>query len=128
MKFSVSRIVLGFTLVLASLTALAGEVPFSQKTFDDLRASGKPVVVHVHATWCAVCKKQAEIVDTLAADKQFKDLTVLRADFDTEKDLLKTLNVAHRSTFVAFKGSAEVARSAGDTNPDSIAALLTKAL
>ncbi len=126
MKF-LSRIVFSFALVLASLAAIAGEMPFSQKIFDDLRANGKPVVVHVHASWCGVCKKQAEIMDTLAVDKQFKDLTVLRADFDTEKDLLKTLKVVHQSTFVAFKGGTEVARSAGETNKDSIAALLAKA-
>lgn len=122
------RFILGFVLLMCSLTLFAGELPFDQKEFDNLRAAGKPVVVHIHATWCAVCKKQADVVSLLVKDKQFENLTVLRADFDTEKELMKNLNVAYRSTFVAFKGSSEVGRSAGETSQDSISALFAKAL
>jgi len=122
------RAVLGFTLMVASLAVFAGEMPYSQKTFDDLRAAGSPVVVDVHATWCPVCKKQDGIVNTLLEEKQFKDLTVLIVDFDTEKDVMKSFNVSNRSTFVAFKGRKEVARSTGDTQQDSITALFMKAL
>ena len=75
-----------------------------------------------------MCKKQAGIVSELMADPKFKDLTVLRADFDTEKALMQSLNVAHRSAFIAFKGQTEVGRSEGDTNKDNIAALFAKAL
>ena len=127
MKFFL-RLFFGFFLLLSSLTAFSGELPFSQKTFDDLRAAGKPVVVYVHADWCPVCKKQGPLVSTLEGQPQFKELTVLSANFDTEKALLKSLNVAHQSTFVAFKGNLEVGRSTGDTNQDSIAALFLKTL
>lgn len=127
MKFF-SRIFAGLAFVAMSLGAMAGELPFSQKVFDDLRAAGKPVAIHVHATWCGVCSKQTEITASLLRDPQFKDLTLLKADFGTEKALLKTLQVNYQSTFIAFKGNTEAARSTGDTNPDSIAALLRKAL
>jgi thiol-disulfide isomerase/thioredoxin len=110
------------------LSAMADELPFSQKAFDELRTAGKPVVLHVHATWCNVCKKQAEIVSSLMRYAPFKDITVFRADFDTEKDVQRALNIVHRSIFVAFKGQAEVGRSAGDTNPESIAALFRKTM
>lgn len=40
----------------------AGEMPFDRKVFDELRAAGTPVVVHVHEKWCGTCKKQARIV------------------------------------------------------------------
>jgi len=122
------RLFFGILLLLSSLTAFSGELPFSQKTFDDLQAAGKPVVVYIRADWCPVCKKQAPLVSTLEGQPQFKELTVLSANFDTEKALLKSLNVAHQSTFVAFKGKVEVGRSTGDTNQDSIAALFLKTL
>lgn len=119
-----------FGVVLAAISAVvsAGEMPFNQKVFDELRAAGKPVVVHVHAQWCGTCKVQARVVTPLLSDPEFKDLTLLRADFDKEKALLKTLKVANRSTFVAFKGNTEVGRSTGETNKERIAALLRKAL
>jgi thiol-disulfide isomerase/thioredoxin len=121
-------ILVAFSFMAAGLSAMAEELPFSQKTFDELRTAGKPVVLHVHAPWCNVCKKQAEIVSSLMKDAQFKNVTVLRADFDTEKDVQRALNIPYRSTFVAFKGQAEVGRSSGDTNADSIAALFRKAM
>ena len=106
----------------------AAEMPFDQKTFDELRASGKPVVVHVHAVWCGTCKVQASIVTPLLAEPEFASLTVLRADFDQEKALLRAFNVADRSTFIAFRRGKEVARSVADMNKESIANLMRKAL
>ena len=122
-----SRLALGLATLTLGLAATAGEVPFDQKTFDDLRAAGRPVVLHVHAAWCDVCRKQAEIADRLADQPEFKALTVMRADYDADKAVQAQLKIAHRSTFVAFKGADEVARSIGDTHPESIAALMRKA-
>jgi len=127
MKF-VFRSILAFTLLVTSLFAFAGEQAFDQTTFDALRAAGNPVVVHVHAPWCPVCRKQAEVISSLESDAQFKNVTVLRVDFDTEKDVQKALDVKARSTIIGFKGNAEVGRSTGDTDPDKIAALFSKTL
>lgn len=127
MKFAL-RSILAFTLLVSSLFAFAGEQAFDRTTFDTLRAAGKPVVVHVHAPWCPVCKKQAEVISSLESDARFKDVTVMRVDFDTEKDVQRTLDVKARSTLVAFKGNTEVGRSTGETNRDRIAALFSKTL
>ena len=64
----------------------------------------------------------------LEADPRFKDLVVLDVDFDSQKDVLRTLNVRVQSTLIAFKGAAETARSTGDTQPASIAQLLGSTL
>jgi thioredoxin 1 len=118
----------GLLFTLASAIAGAAEMPFDQKTFDELRASGRPVVVHVHAVWCGTCKVQASIVTPLLAEPEFASLTVLRADFDREKALLRAFDVADRSTFLAFRRGKEVARSVADMNRESIANLMRKAL
>ena len=123
-----SSVLFGAVLAIANAVASAGEMPFSKKAFDDLRAAGKPVVVHISAQWCGTCKVQARIVTPLLSAPEFKDLTLLQADFDKEKALLKALKVANQSTFVAFKGSMEVGRSTGVTKKDDIAALLRKAI
>ena len=59
---------------------------------------------------------------------EFKNLAVLRADFDTEKTLLRTYRVRNQSTFIVFKHGKEVTRSTGETDKDAIAAILKQAL
>ena len=125
---TLSHALLGLLFLVAAVAGTAAELPFTQKAFDDLRAEGKPVVVHVYAVWCGICKVQARLVSPMLEDPRFKRLTLLRADFDKEHALFKSLAVTDRSTFVAFKGGTEVGRSTGDMNQESIAALLLKAL
>jgi hypothetical protein len=59
---------------------------------------------------------------------EFKDYTVLRVNFDTQKDVRKALRVPNQSTLIVYRGKREVARSTGDTSKDSIAASLRKGL
>ena len=118
----------GLVLTAASAVTMAAELPFDQKTFDELRNSGKPVVIHVYAVWCGTCKVQAGIVTPLLSEPEFASLTLLKADFDKEKKLIQAINVSDRSTFVAFKGATEVGRSVAYMNKESIASLLRKTL
>jgi hypothetical protein len=75
-----------------------------------------------------VCKAQAPILARLKNEPKFKDMVAFEIDFDSQKDLLRKLNVRSQSTLIVFKGKTEVGRSTGDTNPGSIAALLGKAV
>ena len=59
---------------------------------------------------------------------KFHDLVAFQIDFDSQKDLLKKFDVFMQSALIAFKGAKEVGRSTGDTNAESIEALLEKSL
>jgi thioredoxin 1 len=115
---------------IAALAFAAGAraVAFSRPAFEQAVASGRPVILAVHASWCPTCKAQKPIMDALMREPGRKDVTLFVADFDTEAALKKQLHVAQQSTFVVFKGGKEVGRSTGDTDRAAIAALFDKAL
>jgi thioredoxin 1 len=108
--------------------ALAAELPYRSDTLDRLLADGRPVVVDFHADWCPICRAQAPVIKNLLSKPEFKDLTVLIANYDTELPLRKSLNVSQQSTLVVFRHGKEVARSTGQTDPEKLAAFLRQAL
>jgi thioredoxin 1 len=112
----------------ATAALAASPKPFNAATFDAAQKAGKPILIHVHASWCPTCKAQAPILDQLTSLPKFRELAYFIVDFDSQKDLLSRFGVRSQSTLVAFKGAAEAGRSAGDTNRASIAALLDKTL
>jgi thiol-disulfide isomerase/thioredoxin len=118
------------TIALIMVTAPAGadEQPFSTATLDQLLASGQPVAVDFHADWCPTCRAQAPIIRQLLSTPEFKNLTILIANYDTELALRKSLNVAKQSTLVVFRHGKEVARSTGDTSREGLAGLLRQAV
>jgi len=115
-------------LLLATGIVSADEVPFDQATYAQAVAAGKPVVVYLHADWCPTCRAQKPILDKLAAEAQFKPVTIFVADFDKEIALEKSLKVTHQSTFVVFRQGHEVTRSTGQTDEAAIRATLKQAL
>jgi thioredoxin 1 len=118
-----------FTLGLAASAAFALTVkPYSAQTLADAQKANQAVTLHFHADWCPTCVAQSKALDALKTDASLKPVTVLTVDYDKEKDLRKTLKVRSQSTFVVFKGAAEVARNGGDTDPAKIKAALAKSL
>jgi thiol-disulfide isomerase/thioredoxin len=84
--------------------------------------------VEIHATWCPTCKAQAPILSEIEKGADYKTLLVLHVDFDAQKDAVRRFGARMQSTLITFKGGKETGRSVGDTNPDSLAALLAKAI
>ncbi len=120
------KIILSFFL-LQSLLFAAGK-PYSQTEFDKLNKEGKPIVLHIHAKWCSTCATQDPILNSLMRVNEFKNLTFFNVDYDTSKDLLKTLRVSRQSAIIVFKQGKEQGRSLGDTQENSIKQLLKKAI
>ena len=110
-------------------SALAGEfAPYSEVAFEAAQKAGQPILVQISAPWCPICKAQKPILAKLAADPRFKDLVILDIDFDTRKDVVRRFDARSQSTLIVFKGTKEVARSVGETQPEWIEGLLEKAL
>jgi thioredoxin 1 len=126
-----SRRALALALVALPVTfnAFAAEkIGYSPDAFDAAQKAGKPILVEIHAPWCPTCKAQTPILTNLEAEPQYAGLKVFHVDFDSQKEAVRRFGARMQSTLVVFKGEAETGRSVGDTNADSIAALLSKTL
>jgi thioredoxin 1 len=126
------RVVLAGMAAAASLTygsALAAEEqPFTPELFQAAQDQHKSILIDIYASWCPTCRAQKPILSALLAKPRFKDLTVLRVDFDNQKNDVRNFGANVQSTLIVFKGREEVGRSIGQTKPDALAALLDKAI
>jgi len=118
-----------FLLLAVSGLARALDIqPYTANALQQAQAAGKPVAVHFHADWCPTCKAQEQAFDSLRGDAKLKGITLLVANYDTERDLKKAMNVRSQSVVVVFRGSKETARIGGETKPEKIKAALLTAL
>lgn len=108
--------------------AAADRLPFDMGAFQSARAAGLPVLVDISAPWCSTCKVQTEIVSQLVRSPKFDALVIFEVDYDTQKDIMRSLGAQFRSTLIAYRGEAEVGRIVGDTRWTAIEALLASAI
>ena len=104
----------------------ATSVAFDQAAFAAAQKAGKPILVDIWASWCPTCAQQKPIIEKLAADPAFKDLVILKVDFDSQKDVVRGFGARSQSTLIVFRGEREQGRSVGDTDAVSIRALLAR--
>jgi thioredoxin 1 len=119
----------GLALVSAGPSArAAAPARYSAAAFAAAQATGKPILVAVHAPWCPTCTMQKPILSSLLGQPKFGDYIMLDVDFDSQKDVVRELQARMQSTLIVYRGKDERGRSVGDTNAASIEALLAKAL
>jgi len=123
----IKRLLVLLALLFPLFAHAVGE-PYTQDKLDALNRSGKPVLVFIHADWCPTCRAQDAVLEKLLPSDEFKAITTLRVDFDTQKPVVKAFGVRYQSTLIVFKGGREVARVTGETDRDRLADLLRKAL
>lgn len=120
--------IIGAVLVAVAGLANALEVrPYTSDELAQAQKAGKPVALHFHADWCPTCRAQTQALETLKAEPGL-DVTVLVADYDTEKQLKRQHGVRAQSTLIAFKGAKETGRVIGDTSAEGLKAVLKSAL
>lgn len=106
----------------------AAPQPFTEAAFDAAQKAGKPILIDTYATWCQICARQAPILEKLHAEAKYKDLVIFRVNFDTQKDVMRKFHANVQSTLIAFRGTKEVGRSVGETQPEWVEDLLDKTL
>lgn len=118
----------GVSLLLAGQALARDPIPFDQAAFEAAQAAGESILIHVTAPWCGECRAQKPIVAELTDKPEFAGLKFFNVDFDSQKDVLRAFRVQYQATFIVFKGTTEVGRSTGVTDPTEIRALFEKAI
>lgn len=101
---------------------------YDQMAFDQAQAANKPILVWVHAPWCPVCREQEKAIKEITADPAYRDLVVLRIDFDTQKPLWQKFGATMQSTLIGFHGKRETGRVAHESDVARIAPVLRSTL
>lgn len=102
--------------------------PFKNDDFAAALAAGGPVVVHVTAPWCPICRAQKPILERLLDDPRFKDYALFAVDFDNDKASVRAVGARLQSTLIVYRGGREIARTVGDREDGWIEELFEKAL
>ena len=119
--------VLALGLAAAAMPVLAlapGFAPYTKEGFEAALKGTKPVLVHVHAEWCPVCKRQETVFKTLADKPDFAKITPILVNYDTDKAFNTAHKVTAQSVILLFKGGKEISRLNGETDPAKIAAFI----
>ena len=110
----------------------AGEVEIPKYTVEKLKQakeSSDLIVLHIHAAWCPVCRKQTLVLKKLIPDGKFKSVRFMASNFDTDKDLNKEYGVTDQSTFLVFHGKDDpkkVSKSSFVTDEKEIREFIAK--
>jgi len=115
-------------IALISTTVFSAGVPITAADLAEIEKKGKSAVISVHADWCSTCKSQDKVLANLMKAPEFKNVTFYQLEFDTQKDLLKTLKVRTQSIIIVFKDGKEVARTTGDTKEAALSKLAKQAI
>lgn len=84
------------------------------------------MLVHVTAPWCGACRLQKPIVAQLLATPDYKAVTKVDVDFDSQKDVLRKFRVQTQATMLIFKAGKEIDRLIGNTDPAAIASFIKR--
>lgn len=87
--------------------------------FEELTSQDKLTVVDFFATWCGPCKMLAPVLVELA-ENMGDSINVVKVDIDQYNELASEFRVQSVPTIVYIKNGAEIARTVGYMDIDSL--------
>src|SRR5690606_13319197 len=121
---------LAIFLAFATSPAFAGKEVFAYEKvkLDALIQSGAGVVVHVHAEWCPICRRQVTVLDELFKDPALGKIETVRVNYDRDRTFISEYKVKRQANILVFKGGKEVSRVDYDPDRERIRAAIGRAL
>ena len=87
-------------------------VEIKDSNYEELLATGKPLVIDFWATWCGPCKKIAPDVEALA--EAYQDQVIIgKCDVDDNDDLTSKFGIRNIPTVLFIKNGEVVDKTVG---------------
>lgn len=100
-------------------------IELSEKNFDEIIGSSKPVLVDFWATWCGPCQFMLPIFDKLA--KKYGDkVTFGRLNVDDNQGIAMRFDVYAIPTFIVFMDGKVIDKAVGAVGEKGLEGLLQK--
>lgn len=97
----------------------------NRTNFEEVMASGKPVVIDFWAEWCGPCRMVAPIVDELAAE--YGDKAVIgKCDVEENDEITAKYGVRNIPTIIFLKNGELVDKQVGACSKDALKAKIEK--
>ena len=93
----------------------------TNENYQEILASGKPVVIDFWAEWCGPCRMIAPIVEELAAEYEGK-VVVTKCDVDSNDEIAAQYRVRNIPTLVFIKNGEQVDKHVGAITKDALKA------
>jgi thioredoxin 1 len=84
----------------------------TSENFEELIASGKPIVLDFWATWCGPCRRVCPIIEELANDYEGQ-VIVGKCDIEEDEDLPMRFGVRNIPTILFIKNGEVVDKQVG---------------
>jgi len=97
-------------------------VNITKENFDEIRNSGKTVLVDFYADWCGPCKMVSPMVDQIA--EEHPEYIVGKVNVDDEDELAESFGVMSIPTLVVIKNGEVAEKSVGVIPKEKILSLL----
>lgn len=95
--------------------------------YEEVLASGKPVVIDFWAEWCGPCRMMAPIVDELATEYGDK-VAIGKCDVEANEEITAQYGVRNIPTIVFLKNGELVDKQVGACSKDALKAKIEKLL
>ena len=99
----------------------------NKENFEQLLASGQPVVIDFWAEWCGPCRTIAPIIDELAAEYEGR-VAIGKCDVEENDEITMKYGVRNIPTIVFLKGGEQVDKQVGACSKDALKAKIEKLL
>ena len=99
----------------------------NKENFEQLLASGQPVVIDFWAEWCGPCRTMSPIVDELAAEYEGR-VVIGKCDGEETDEITMKYGVRNIPTIVFLKGGEQVDKQVGACSKDALKAKIEKLL